>query len=105
MAMTVVGASISHGIWKPDGKEIPYNNVIIHYVEDLSIRKDDNGNVVSWGIGRASKTLKIKNDADILRSIFGSPFDDVFAKSLIGKTINVYYDMYRKPARVEIVKA
>lgn len=105
MAMTVVGASISQGIWKPDGKEIPYNNVIIHYVEDLSIRKDDNGNVVSWGIGRASKILKIKNDADILRSIFGSPFDDVFAKSLIGNTINVYYDMYRKPARIDIVKA
>ena len=45
MAMTVVGASISQGIWKPEGKEIPYNNVIIHYVEDLSIRKDNNGNV------------------------------------------------------------
>ena len=47
MAMTVIGACISQGVWTKDGRDIVYNNLKICYVEDLSIIKDDSGNVTS----------------------------------------------------------
>ncbi len=105
MAMTVIGACISQGVWKKDGRDIVYNNLKICYVEELSIIKDDSGNVTAWGIGCCGKEVKIKNDTEHLKSVFGCDVDDKFLNSLIGKKINIYYDMYRNAARIDIVKA
>lgn len=105
MAMTVIGTCISQGVWKKDGKDIEYNNVKVFYVEDLSIVKDAKGNVTTWGIGRCGKEVKIKNDTEHLKSVFGCDVDDKFLNSLIGKHINIYYDMYRNAARIDVVKA
>ena len=55
MAMTVIGACISQGVWKKDGRDIVYNNLKICYVEELSIIKDDSGNVTAFV--RASITV------------------------------------------------
>ena len=101
MAMTVIGACISQGVWTKDGRDIVYNNLKICYVEDLSIIKDDSGN----GIGRCGKEVKVKNDTEHLKFVFGCDVDDKFLNSLIGKKINIYYDMYRNVARIDVVKA
>ena len=79
----------------------------MHTTSDvLEIVKDENGKTKKWGIGAKVETHKVKNEEEVLKSVFGvSSITEQFLNSLIGKAINIYYNMYGKIEKIEVVKA
>ena len=106
--MKLVGLEIKQGQFtSSDKKEISYNNLVLHTTSDvLEIVKDDDGKIKKWGIGAKVETHKVKNEEDVLKSVFGvTSVTEQFLNSLIGKAINIYYNMYGKIEKIEVVKA
>lgn len=106
--MKIVGMEIKQGKFKSnDNREIVYNNLVLHTTSDvLEIVKDENGAVKKWGIGAKVETHKVKNEEEVLKAVFGvSSITEQYLNSLIGKAVNIYYDMYGKVNKIEVVKA
>lgn len=106
--MQIVGMEIKQGHFlSSDKREIEYNNLVLHTTSDvLEIVREKNGMVKKWGIGAKVETHKVKNEDEVLESVFGvKNISEEFLCSLIGKDINIYYNMYGKIEKIEVVKA
>ena len=90
----VVGVEIKSGSFNKDGKNIPYNNLYLYCIGDniTPIYKD--GVCKRFAFGKKIETLKIKNDNDVLVSVFNDEVTDDFISDLVGTDIDVFYNRY-----------
>ena len=89
MIMTIIG--IEHkppGVFDaPNGNKIPYDNIFIYAIKPNVYDRSD-----SFACGKTPVTLKIKNDKDIVYSIFGTlPTVDDF-KSMEGQDFDFFFN-------------
>ena len=89
MVMNVMG--VEH---KPPGefenaqkKLIKYDNIYIHSAKPNVYDKED-----SFACGKAPVTIKIKNDREVVYSIFGSYLTIDDFKSMVGQDFDFYFD-------------
>lgn len=104
--MTLVGCEQKHGAFTTkEGKQVEFNNLYLYCTHPLEVQKDDNGNVIKWGIGFSAETFKIKNTADNLKQVFGRAITEKELNSFLGADVNIYYDSYGTVACVQFIKA
>lgn len=106
--MKIVGMEIKQGQFtSSDKREIVYNNLVLHTISDvLEIVRDKDGKVKKWGIGAKVETHKVKNEEEVLKSVFGEKnISEQFLGGLIGKDVNIYYNVYGKIEKIDVVKA
>lgn len=99
----VVGAEIKAGNFNKDGKDIAYNNLYLYCIgESISpVYKD--GFCKRFAFGNKIETIKIKNDNDILLSVFGEEVDDNFITDLVGADIDIFYNRYGGISAIKVL--
>ncbi|GEM_PF-6789135 len=85
MALNIIGCQTLSGTY--EGHE--YNKLKLHCM------KDPDKNTIGNGVEIIS--LNMSDCADLLKSVGGE------LNGLIGKRIDVYYNQYRKPSKVDIL--
>ena len=99
----VVGVEIKSGKFNKDGKDIPYNNLYLYCIgESISpIYKD--GICKRFSFGNRIETIKLKNDNDILTSVFNDEVTDDFISDLVGSDIEVFYNRFGGISAIKVV--
>lgn len=99
----VVGVEIKSGIFNKDGKDIPYNNLYLYCIGESiqPIYKD--GICKRFSYGNRIETIKIKNDNDILSSVFGDDVTDEFISNIVGSDIEVYYNRFGGISAIKVL--
>ena len=70
-----------------NGQQIDYNNIYLYGVRTLTVPAD--GRLCS---GEIPETIKIKNDNNVVRSVFNQDMSANDFLDMVGKEYNVYYD-------------
>ena len=94
MIVRIIGVEAKTGSFTSPstGQVIDYNNIYLYGIHSLSKPKD--GRLCN---GEIPETIKIKNDKDVVRSIFSQEMSGKDYIEMIGKEYNVYYDKNGKP--------
>ena len=94
MIVRIIGVEAKAGSFtsQSTGQVIDYNNVYLYGIRTLSEPTD--GRLYN---GEIPETIKIKNDKDVVRSIFSQEMTAKDFTDMIGKEYNVYYDKNGKP--------
>ena len=88
MIMTVTWAGIGKGEFDNDKKEhVSYNNVKIYALKPKNYEKGE-----SFGFGKVPVEIKIKNDPDLLTSIFGFVPTKDDLKAMYMQDYNITFD-------------
>ena len=99
----VVGAEIKAGNFNKDGKDIAYNNLYLYCVGKSISPVYKDGVCKRFAFGNKIETIKIKNDKDILLSVFNEDVDDNFIADLVGSDINIYYNRFGGISAIEVI--
>lgn len=91
MIMNVIGVELRQGNFtdKKTGKDVDYNNIMIYALKPNTYEKKDNA---SFGSGKIPVEIKIKNDVDIVCSIFGTSITKDDLISMVGQDFNISFD-------------
>ena len=88
MIMSVTWAGIGKGEFENDQKKlVEYNNVKIFALKPNTYEKGE-----SFGFGKVPVEIKIKNDPELLASIFGFVPTKDDLKSMVGNDYNITFD-------------
>lgn len=90
----VVGVEIKSGNFNKDGKNIPYNNLYLYCIGERIEPVYKDGVCKRFAFGNKCETVKIKNDNDILLSVFNDDVDDNFISDLVGSDIEIFYNRF-----------
>ena len=99
----VVGAEIKAGNFNKDGKDIAYNNLYLYCICDSLSPVYKGGVCKRFAFGNKIETIKIKNDKDILLSIFNAEVDDNFITDLVGADIDIFYNRYGGISAIKVL--
>ena len=93
MVVRVIGVETKAGTFtsQTSGQVIEYNNIYLYTVRTLSVPAD--GRLCS---GEVPETIKIKNDATVIRGIFSQEMAAKDFLDMIGKEYNIYFDNHQK---------
>ncbi len=91
MIMKVIGVELRQGNFtdKKTGKDVDYNNVMIYALKPNTYSNSKNN---SFGSGQIPVEIKIKNDVDIVSSIFGTAITKDDLVSMVGQEYNISFD-------------
>lgn len=90
MIMTVIGVEHRKGSFEnKQGKNVEYDNIMIYALKPNSYENNSNG---SFGFGQIYVEIKIKNDVDVVRSIFGTAITKDDLISMVGQEYNITFD-------------
>lgn len=97
MELRIIGVECKSGSFtsQSTGQMIDYNNIYLYGVRSLPETADNR-----LSIGEASEVIKIKNDKDVVRSVFNSEMTSKDFTDMIGKEYGVFYD---KNGKLEMV--
>lgn len=99
----VVGVEIKSGNFNKDGKNIPYNNLYLYCIGDIISPLYEAGVCKRFAFGNKIEFIKIKNDNDILLSVFNDEVDDNFIKNLVGADIDIFYNRYGGISAIKVL--
>lgn len=89
MIMNVIGVEHRQGNFtNKQGKNVDFDNIIIYALKPNTYKKENN----SFGSGKIPVEVKIKNDVDIVCSIFGTAITDDDLLSMVGQDFNISFD-------------
>ena len=93
MVVRVIGVEVKSGSFtnQSTGQVIDYNNIYLYCIRPLAETTD--GRLCS---GEIPETVKIKNDKDVVRSVFNQEMSSKDFTDMIGKEYNVGYDSHQK---------
>lgn len=88
MILQVIGVEHRKGSF-PDkqGKIIDFDNIHIYALQPNTYEKNE-----TFGSGKIPVEIKIKNDVDIVRSIFGTTITKDDLISMVGQEYNITFD-------------
>lgn len=97
----ILGIEVRAGRFKAKdtGSDINYNNVVIHCMGE-----GFDGSSEVFRVGNPVETLKIKNDEEHLKQVFGKVPSGAEMSDYVGKYINVYYNKYGNLDKLEVVR-
>lgn len=89
MLVKIVGVENKSGSFtsQSTGQVIDYNNLYLYAVRSLSQASD--GRLC---VGETVESIKIKNDVNVIRSIFSKEMSAKDFIEMVGKEYNVFYD-------------
>lgn len=99
----VVGTEIKSGNFNKDGKNIPYNNLYLYCIGDSISPIYKDGVCERFSFGNRIETIKLKNDNDILTSVFNDEVTDDFISDLVGENIDVFYNRFGGVSAIKVV--
>lgn len=99
----VVGTEIKSGNFNKDGKNILYNNLYLYCIGDSITPIYKDGVCKRFAFGNKIDTIKIKNDNDILSSVFNHEVTDEFISDLVGSDIELFYNRYGGISAIKVV--
>lgn len=93
MIMKVIGVELRQGNFtdKKTGKDVDYNNIMIYALKPNTY-SNSNSNNNSFGSGQIPVEIKIKNEVDIVSSIFGTAITKDDLVSMVGQEFNISFD-------------
>lgn len=99
----VVGVEIKSGNFNKDGKNIPYNNLYLYCIGDSLSPVYKDGVCKRFAFGNKIDTFKIKNDNDILITVFNEDVDDNFITNLVGADIDIFYNRFGGISAIKVL--
>lgn len=90
MILQVIGVEHRKGNFTDkQGKNIDFDNIMIYALQPNTY---DKNNGETFGSGKIPVEIKIKNDVDVVRSIFGSTITKDDLISMVGQEYNITFD-------------
>lgn len=99
----IVGIEIKSGNFNKDGKNIPYNNLHLYCIGDTITPIYKDGVCKRFAFGNKIEAIKIKNDNDILSSVFNYEVTDEFISNLVGSDIEVFYNRFGVISAIKVL--
>lgn len=96
MILTIVGVEKKSGSFtnSASGQSFDYNNIYLYGLRSVS--KDEE----NFSFGQIPEFVKIKNEREVIISIFGFEVSKDDLVSMIGNDYIVYYDKNGKPEQI-----
>lgn len=90
MILQVIGVELRKGDFTNNkGENIKFNNIMIYALQPNTYDKGE-GN--AFGYGKIPVEVKLKNDSDVVRSVFGSVLTKDDFISMVGQEYNITFD-------------
>ena len=99
----VVGVEIKSGNFNKDGKNIPYNNLYLYCIGESITPVYKDGVCKRFAFGNNIESIKVKNDKDILTTVFNEEVDDNFISDLVGTDIEVFYNRFGGISAIKVL--